>query len=285
MNSDSIEGLNSAYGYSTIYYTGKISKSMFPSNGKYYFAPFVQYKDSKTPTRIRTKEGKTDYIAITIDEDDIDEGEDDDTIEVVTTWREDFELFNIPSEWQQKVELGDGMWKVQSVFIPSESFPLAASGRCYAYLEYKSAPMSLSSERAVTRLVTNFVRLANGNTYNISFQYRKYTTNINPIDVLSIYYEQDGVWKHLSNVSIINQSEWNKAEISLPVSGSIRLAFEGSLSMYSTIFLDDLKIYESQNKIITIDDIITLIDKSLEVNSSVTIADITNLIDKYLSQE
>jgi len=52
----------------------------------------------------------------------------------------------------------------------------------------------------------------------------------------------------LSEIPVTSQGEWNKITLQLPVTGNIRLAFEGSPSKGAIVFLDDLLINERQNK-------------------------------------
>ena len=117
IDSDSIEGLNNFYGYSKLTYNSKIEKSLFPENGTYYIAPYVKERYSEHPTRIRTSGGKTDYITIIVDNDEINgEGENEEPVEVVSEWSEDFETRVIPSTWKQEVELGISEW-LQTTFL------------------------------------------------------------------------------------------------------------------------------------------------------------------------
>lgn len=248
IDSDSIEGLNNFYGYTKLTYNSKIEKSMFPENGTYYIAPYVKERDSDYPTRIRTSGGKTDYITITVDNDEINgEGENEEPIEVVSEWSEDFETRVIPSTWKQEVELGISEWDARYVLMASDNLPAAAHGRGYAYINYATG-LDLYNSRTVTRLVSPIISLAIGDQYDMSFQCRKYSTLPESTDILTIYYKKDKEWTSLSEVAVTNQGDWRNISIELPDIENIQLAFEGSPSRGSSIFLDDIKIYKRENE-------------------------------------
>lgn len=250
INKSEIDGINNFYGYSKLTFTSKILKSMFPENGTYYVAPFVQEISSESPTRIRTSGGKTDYFVITVDGEDIENDviNDDDNQDVVSTWNEDFEYITIPAGWTQKMISGNSEWKHQYVLVSSDNIPMAANGKGYMYLDYSDNIMDLYNTQTVTRLNTNIIPLTEENVYNLSVQYRKKATMPESADLLTIYYEKDNEWFILTEIPIKNQNEWNKAIVELPVSGNIKLAFEGSVSKGSTVYIDDIKLYKTEDE-------------------------------------
>ena len=249
IDSDSIEGINNFYGYSKITYNTKIERAMFPANGTYYIAPYVKEKDSENPTRIRTSGGKTDYITITVDDDDINgEGENEEQIEVVSEWSEDFENRIIPSSWKQEVELGISEWDARYVLMASDELPAASHGKGYVYINYATG-LDLYNSRTVTRLVTPIISLAAGTKYNLSFQSRKHSTLPESTDILTIYYKKGKEWIPISEVAVTNQGDWRKTSVELPIMENIQLAFEGSPARGSSIFLDDIRIYDRKNEI------------------------------------
>lgn len=263
IDSDSIEGLNNFYGYSKLSYNSKIVKSMFPENGTYYIAPFVKERNSENPTRIRTSGGQTDYITITVDDDDINgEGENEVPIEVVSEWSEDFESRVIPSTWKQEVELGISEWGARYVLMASDDLPAAAHGRGYAYINYATG-LDLYNSRTVTRLVSPIISLVSDNKYNMSFQCRKYSTLPESTDIITIYYRNDKEWTLLSEVAVTNQGDWRNISVELPELENIQLAFEGSPSRGASVFLDDIRIYKRESEPSEIKENIT--DTSLNV--------------------
>lgn len=249
IDSKPVEGMNTGYYFPKLTFAGKLTKNTIPQNGKYYIAPYVQSRTAKEPTRIRTFEGQTDHISLVIDGDNIDEDDnpDEEPSETNIAWNEDFENLGIPAEWIQKSIEGDGTWNVRSVILPSERTPNAASGRNYAFLNYNNTHLLSFDSRTITQLQTNTIHLEDDNKYNLSLHTLKYTTNNNTTDVLSVYYKQGEEWILLKDIEVINQVDWNKTIISLPVSGSIQLAFEGNLSRGSSIFLDDIRIFEKDS--------------------------------------
>ena len=227
----------------------KIERAMFPANGTYYIAPYVKEKDSENPTRIRTSGGKTDYITITVDDDDINgEGENEEPIEVVSEWSEDFENRIIPSSWKQEVELGISEWDARYVLMASDELPAASHGKGYVYINYATG-LDLYNSRTVTRLVTPIISLAAGTKYNLSFQSRKHSTLPESTDILTIYYKKGKEWIPISEVAVTNQGDWRKTSVELPIMENIQLAFEGSPARGSSIFLDDIRIYDRKNEI------------------------------------
>ena len=248
IDSDSIDGLNNFYGFTKLTYNAKIEKSLFPENGTYYIAPYVKEKDSKSPTRIRTSGGKTDYITIAVDNDDINsDGGNEEPIEVVSEWSEDFETRTIPSSWKQEIELGTSEWDARYVLMSSEEIPAAAHGRGYAFIKYATG-LDLYNSRTVTRLITPIISLANGNEYNLSFQYRKLSTLPESTDILTIYYKNGQEWTSLSEVAVSNQGDWHQTSIELPAMENIQLAFEGSPARGASVLLDDIKIYNRKDE-------------------------------------
>ena len=253
IDSDSIEGLNNFYGFSKITYSTKITKSQFPEDGTYYIAPYVKETNSEIPTRIRTTGGETDYILVLIDGEDLDtKGEKEEPIEVVSEWNEDFEARAIPNSWNQEIELGISEWKSRYVLMSSESLPPAAHGKGYVYLDYATG-LDLYNSRTVARLITSTISLTPENKYNLSFQYRKYATQPESTDILTIYYKETNEWIPLTEVAISNQGEWRKATIELPDLENVKLAFEGSPSKGASIMLDDIRIYKRGDEINGID--------------------------------
>ncbi|MBR0045641.1 MAG: C10 family peptidase [Bacteroidaceae bacterium] len=255
IDSESVDGLNNFYGYDKITFKKKITRSMFPENGIYYIAPYVQSSVADVPSMIRTKDGKTDYIKVTISDDGVDEEKEVEEHEMVAEWSEGFESLVIPKSWTQERERGLGEWKARSLLIPSEENPMAASGRGYAYLDYTPDISDIFNARTAIRLVTSTIPLSSLNAgYNLSFQYRKYTTNPEPTDVLSVYYEQNGEWISLADVIVTNHTEWEKTVLDMPVNGDVRLAFCGSLSKSASLFLDDIKIYKKEDVSTSVED-------------------------------
>lgn len=243
IDSDSIDGLNNFYGYSKLTYNVTMEKTMFPANGTYYVAPYVKEKNSLVPTRIRTSGGMTDYIAITVVGDSIDdEDKEDEPIETISEWSEDFERYSIPQNWKQEIILGTSKWKTRYVITESEEMPAAAHGKGYVYIDYNSG-MDLFNSRSVTRLVAPIISLDCNNKYNLSFQYRKFSTRPESTDILTIYYKDGNDWKTLETVSVNNQGNWRQITVELPDLTDLQLALEGSPAKGSSIFLDDIKVY------------------------------------------
>lgn len=239
--SEAIEGLNSFYGYSKLTYSVNIQKGMFPKDGTYYIAPYIQAVSSDAPTRIRTTGGKTDYIVVSVDGDNISSEGNVEPIEMLSEWTEDFEAGGIPRGWSQNAEIGTGQWKTYYVLKESESIPQAAHGNGYAYLDYAKGT-ELTNDRSVTRLITDNIPLLSESQYDLSFKYRKRSTRPDPTDILTVYYKDADGWVVLTDVAVTNQDEWSGTTIHLPKSNNLRLAFEGSPSKGSSIFLDDLRI-------------------------------------------
>lgn len=247
IGSESINGIRNFYGYDKLTFNVKMVRSLFPEDGIFYIAPYVQSNVADTPTMVKTKGGKTDYIQITLSGNGIDEENVKEEDETIAEWSEGFESLAIPKTWTQEIEKGLGEWKARSSLLPSSEKPAAASGRGYAYLDYTPDLSDIFNARTSIRLVTGTIPLTSSNAgYSLSFLFRKYTTNPEPTDVLSVCYEQDGAWVLLADVTVTNHSEWEKAVLDLPVNGDVRLAFGGSLSKNASLFLDDIKICEKE---------------------------------------
>lgn len=243
-----VDGLNNFDGFSSISFAAKLKRSMFPKDGTYYIAPFVRATSSTQPTRIRTSGGRTDYIIITVSEEDINgNGDDERPSEPVSSWSEDFEYSAVPEGWSQQSELGESLWEHRYVLQSSDDMPLAAKGRGYISLKYATSMKDRYNTRTVTRLETKSITLAEDKNYELSLQCRKYATLPESTDLLSVFYEKDGEWHVLSEIPVTSQGEWNKVTLPLPPTGNIRLAFEGSPSKGAIVFLDDLLISERQN--------------------------------------
>lgn len=243
LGSDFIDGLNNFYGYTKVTYNAIIDKSLFPKDGTYYIAPYVQEKDSKHPTRIRTSGGKSDYVLVTVDKNNINGEEDnEEPVEIVSEWSEDFESTTIPKAWKQEKELGKGEWMVRYVLMASDEIPAAAHGRGYAYINYATG-LDLYNSRTVTRLITPVIALTNGK-YNLSFQYRKHSSLPESTDILTVYYKKGNEWVPLDEIAVTNQGEWRWSTIELPVTSNLEIAFEGSPARGSSLYLDNINIYD-----------------------------------------
>ena len=132
-----VNGLNNFEGFSSISFAANLKKSMFPKYGTYYIAPFVRATSSTQPTRIRTSGGRTDYITITVSEEDINgNGDDEQSNEPVSSWSENFEYAAVPEGWSQQSELGESLWEHRYVLQASDDMPLAAKGKGYISLKY-----------------------------------------------------------------------------------------------------------------------------------------------------
>lgn len=246
LGSDSIDGLNNFYGWSKLTYNTKLKKEIFPADGTYYIAPFVKEKDSEAPTRIRTSDANSDFIELTIDEDDINSsGEVEEPIKVLNEWREDFEQRVIPTSWKQEIELGNSEWKSRYVLKASEDVPAAAHGKGYVYINH-STGLDLNNTRSVTRLVSPIVSLQPENNYILTFHSRKQSTQPESTDILTIYYKENNEWQLLKEVAVTSQGDWHKTVLELPEQENIQLAFEGSPSKGSSILLDDINIIKSE---------------------------------------
>ena len=239
----SIGGLNNFGGYNKLSFTAKLTKSMFSENGTYYIAPYVKATSSQHPTRIRTTGGRNDYIVITLNNEDVNSNtEEDNPQETITAWKEDFEYTAVPKGWRQQTELGTSLWQHRYVLQPSDDMPIAAKGKGYIYLEYSTSMQDRYNTRTVTRLETSIISLSEESEYDLSLYYRKYATLPESTDLLNVYYENNGEWHVLSEIPVTSQGEWSNVSVRLPVAGNIRLAFEGSPSKGSVVFLDDLLI-------------------------------------------
>ena len=245
IDSDEIDGINNFYGYSKVTFTSKLKQTMFSADGVYYIAPYVKEATSSVPTRIRTTGSQTDYIAITVTNEDVNgNNNNDEPQETISAWHEDFEYTVLPTGWNEDIILGNSEWKHRYVLIPSEEMPMAAEGRGYIYLDYATAINDKYNNRTVTRLETSTIPLSEDEQYNISLQCRKHATMPEATDIITLYCKIGSEWITITEIPITNQGEWNKTIIELPFSGSLKLAFEGSPSKGSTIYLDDLNVYE-----------------------------------------
>ena len=258
-----VDGLNNFEGFSNISFSTKLRKSMFPENGTYYIAPFVRATSSTLPTRIRTSGGKTDYITIAINEEDINDNTgDEQPIDPVSSWSENFEYTAVPEGWSQRSELGESLWEHRYVLQPSEDMPLAAKGKGYICLKYATSIKDRYNTRTVTRLETKSIALAENKNYELSLQCRKYATLPESTDLITVFYEKDNEWHLLSEIPVTSQREWNKVTMQLPVTGNIRLAFEGGPSKGAMVFLDDLLINEYQDETNIKDSFLNIPDKA-----------------------
>lgn len=250
LDSCQIEGLTQFRQYSKKTFTAKIESRLFPSEGKYYIAPYVRNINSSLPTRIRTMNASTDYIAVTIEGNDIDDGSnDEESIEVTSFWNEDFENLKIPENWCQEIINGNSSWNTRKVLMQTtNSIPMAAKGNGYAYLDYSTPSFTLNNNRSITRLVTEYMSLSPDSVYEMSFQFRKYTDNPDASDLFSVYCETDSGWVSLGEYAVMNQSEWIKNALTLPYMKQTRFAFEANLSRTSSLFLDDIVIYINHDK-------------------------------------
>ena len=245
--SEEVSGLNNFNGYDKVTYCATIQKSMFPKDGCYHIAPYIKEKDSPIPTRIRTTGGAADYIRLTITEEDINWDGNEEPEDIALEWEEDFEDMRIPTAWKQTKEHGTAEWKPTYVLMASADMPEAAHGNGYIYLSYSTDGIAIYNDRAVTRLATSNIPLSPDFRYNLSFQYRMHATQPNPTDIIIVYYEQNGRLQQLAEIQVTNQGEWNKVSLQLPVTGNVKLVFEGSTTRGSVIYLDDLKIYERED--------------------------------------
>lgn len=255
LDSCNIDGMTQFQQYSIKTFKSVIRANQFPQDGVYYIAPFVRHTDAVQPTRIRTMNASTDYLSITIDNGNIEGDDSADELEEVSYWAEDFENLIVPDDWWQSVVDGSGEWKVRKVLMQTDnSCPKAAKGSGYAYLEYSSSVNDLYNNRSITRLITDCLAFCPDSIYEMSFQCRKYTKNADATDLLSVYYEVENGWALLGEYPVMNQSEWDKIVLQLPQVDITRFAFEGNLSIWSTVFLDDIAI--SVNNSAGIEDII-----------------------------
>lgn len=248
LGSSTVNGIQNFHGYPVLSYSTRIQASTFPHDGTYYIAPYVQASTSHEPTPIKTANGATDYIVIKIGEggDGDTEDEDEHPIDGKVVWSESFEN-GIPENWTQEQEYGVGIWQTRSVLLPSASKPKACDGQVYAFLNFAADAKEIYNPRSVTRLITEPIQLDESKRYELSVQYRKYSSSPEPSDVFSIYYEKDDDWILLAESSLLNKEDWRKVSWQLPVTDRIRLSLEGSPSRGSSMFLDDLRICEMGN--------------------------------------
>lgn len=265
LDSDSIDGINNFHGFSKVTYNVKINRSLFSDNGTYYIAPYVQEKNSPKPTRIRTYGGKTDYITITIDGDDVNsDSEDENPAEVVSEWSEDFEYRSLPSYWKQEIEMGKSKWDLRYVLIPSNDVPAAAHGKGYAYINY-STGFNINNFRTVTRLISPAISLDTANKYKLTFQCRKMSSQPESSDILTVYYKDGNNWSVLSEIAVTSQGDWHESIVEIPYIDHLQLAFEGSPAQGSVIMLDDIRIFKSDEEPLMIESVNLNCDEEYEV--------------------
>lgn len=236
--------------YNSYKIDGKLAADYLESNSTYYIAPFAKSKSASLPTRIRTLDGKTDYLVLKtddlgdpdsppIDEPDVPQGD--------IVWEEDFEDFEMPAGWTQDILSGNSQWIVRHIFFGSgtASSPNASTGTGYASLAYNSGSI-FSNIRTLTRLQTDWHYNDNKDdlAFVLVFHLRKYASEINEEgELLSVKIDYgNNDWKTLGNIAVANMTQWIEVSIPFSPKSKYRLSFEGSLGFGSLLFIDNLKV-------------------------------------------
>ena len=249
LDEDSIDALNSFYGYDKMTFEVEIDRTLLKDSVKYRVAPYAIRENANSPTRIRTLRAETDYVEFCFIEDSIAGGteEDDDENGKIQLWSEDFEQGILPDRWLQLAEHGNANWDVRTVILPSNSIPSAAKGRSYAFLNYLRSIPTFYDNRTVTKLITPHLRLDPDSLYILDFNVRKIAEDISADDILNVYYNIDDEWVLLKSFSIVNEQDWVRLSVDVTGRGVIRFAFEGSIVKGSSLLLDNILLYVSEN--------------------------------------
>ena len=178
----------------------------------------------------------------------------DDDIKGEIIWNDDFEIANhfLSQTWSQYKIVGNGSWIVKLYFTnPSDKEPEKANGNRYLALESETDETIHGSEsRYSSKIVSGAINLSPG-SYNLSGMYAGYAISKMPTDTLHIELLSDNVgnWSTAKSLRIINQNRWNSFNIPINCTESdvIRIAFTGSASESSLLFVDNLILYKSED--------------------------------------
>lgn len=264
LDEEPVDGLKSLYGFNRIDFSVLLLPSLFASPGMYRIAPYAIGDDSDFPTRIRTYNGKSDYVELVVDEEDVTDDENENNQDVSISFHESFESDNsIPVDWEEDVISGTARWNVIKIILSSENKPAAADGRSYACLEYSDTTLDLNKKNAVTKLITDNMVLSPNAQYGIDMMVRTLPVSESAENILSLYYEKDGEWVLLKEYDITNHDEWQKFSAQIIGDGITRFAFEGNLSQYGSLLLDDIAVY--------------LVDEPTSIYNSSTVANVVSI--------
>lgn len=242
LDEEQIDGLKTMYGFQEIEFGAEIEQSLFTRPGVYKIAPYVIAENSLSPTRVRTSNGETDCIVITVNDDDIDVDGGGETVSPISFFVESFESRSIPEYWLQKKVLGTAEWSVKSVIAATGKSQAAADGLSYAALEYSGDVLSMNRNSAVTKLITNHVDLSVDSVYCVDLMVRARFNKKNSDVLLTLYFEEYGEWVCLEHFNVLNDAEWQKCSVLLPGCGKTRFAFEGDVPSGGALFLDRISL-------------------------------------------
>ncbi len=228
----------------------KILNSDFKEKGIYYIAPFAQSLTADSPTRIRTMGGLTDFYKIEVSDnevvDDNPDTDSEDSFEAI--WSESFNDFGIAKIWEQELVQKAVEWTSVHVMQGDDTSksPQPVHGSGYACLKY-SDNMDFANERAVTKLITPYIRTSANGNYVLSFYCRSYDGGKKASDILTIYLLEEGKeWEQIYESEVSNTMYWSNWRIPFTAKGKIKIAIEGSLENGNSIFIDDVQLIVSE---------------------------------------
>lgn len=240
-----IEGLNVYSGYDVFTLDYVYSRDRTFSDGKYYIIPYVCGTDDSVRTRIRTRGGDTDWVAITVKDGKITLGDSpQEEPHGDTVWIQDFEN-GIPDSWFQEQISGGGNWTILTPMSYSEQQPPSVSGASYAKISYDASGV-INLPATISRITTDDIILDEQTDYELSVYCRKYSKQADAKVILKINsQDKSGSWHTLSEYQVTNSKDWNHIQVSLKGRDCGRLAFEGRVDRGSVLFIDNIQLQKS----------------------------------------
>ena len=211
-----------------------ISSGDLTAGETYYIAPCVRSVSSKTPTRIRTYDGRTDYYKISLDD---DQGGDDTEIETTTIFKEEFET-NIESKgWSQEHIRGDVFWEQKNTRDPS---PIQGNG---LVVLHSGGDIGASSIYA-TRLISPEINSTNSNEFVLELHYQNRSISSAASEQISILLDDgcNNEWETIYKQKAASPNTWATINVPFTANKKFKIAIDGYVISDGYLYVDDLQI-------------------------------------------
>ena len=163
-------------------------------------------------------------------------------------WGEDFEQLRLPSSWNFSDIIGNSKAEVITKLSPNSTptSPIADNGN--GYLKLSALPQQIVGEyRTLGLLESPLIKLSENGKYILAFSIRKFNTNPNSCDSISVILNSDSNVKgyQLVKLDVKAQNTWERYSSILPKNyNEFSMGLFFNMDYGTTMFFDNVCIYD-----------------------------------------
>lgn len=175
-------------------------------------------------------------------------------------WEESFENNTLDSFWHCQDVLGKALWSIRKVLSGSLNQVVAVDGKGYLKF-YSDASSPTISNKLISRLISERVRLSAGGLFDITLYCRKDCKSSVSNDSIRLLFSSDNnEWEEVLVAAIPTNNDWNYYTTEFRTeTGDAWFIIEGNINARSTMYLDAISVHKRESEETSVDE--QLVDK------------------------